>query len=273
MRKLLRIEQIKLLNYVPFQLLIALYVVAIVLGLIIYPLVDKQIPIISLTDLFRFPDVWAFLTWITEPYNVLLALIVIMITTNEFSNHTFKTQVIFGLARKDLVTQKFMLIFLLALFATLLIAITSVILGLTYSYRISLQIALENSWMLLTYFLSSFTYMVLGLFFALVIKNTALSILSFIGYRSFLEPVLFLIFREDAIRWFLPARATTKLTPLPNLIEIFQQKMNAGEQPEDLTAELMPGGLPLWGTILVVIGYVTLLVVLSYRLMNRKRLT
>lgn len=273
MRKLLRIEQIKLLNYVPFQLLIALYAVAIVLGLIIYPLVDKQIPVISLTDLFRFPDVWAFLTWITEPYNILLALIVIMITTNEFSNHTFKTQVIFGLARRDLMTQKLVLIFLLALFATLLIAITSIILGLTYSYRLTLQLALENSWMLLTYFLSSFTYMVLGLFFALIIKNTALSILTFIGYRTFLEPVLFLIFRENPIRWFFPARANTKLTPLPNLIEIFQEKMNEGQPPEDLTTEILPGGIPLGGTILVVIGYVTLLIFLSYRLMERKKLS
>src|SRR6056297_396163 len=190
MRKLLHIERIKLLNYLPFQLLIALYAVAIVLGLIIYPLIDKQIPVISLTDLFRFPDVWAFLTWVTEPYNMLLALIVIMITTNEFSNHTFKTQVIFGLGRKDLMTQKIALILFLAIFATLLIAATSIILGLTYSYKLTLQIALENSWMLLTYFLSSLTYMLFGLFFALIIKNTALSILCFIGFRTFVEPVL-----------------------------------------------------------------------------------
>src|SRR6056297_3810162 len=144
MRKLLHIERIKLLNYLPFQLLIALYAVAIVLGLIIYPLIDKQIPVISLTDLFRFPDVWPFLTWITEPYNILLALIIIMITTNEFSNHTFKTQVIFGIERRDLVTQKILLILALALFATLLVGLTSMVMGLIYSYKLTLGIALEN---------------------------------------------------------------------------------------------------------------------------------
>jgi len=72
MKKLIRIEQIKILNYIPFQILLGLYVVAIVLGLVIYPLIDRQIPVISLSDVFRFPDVWAFMTWITEPYNILL---------------------------------------------------------------------------------------------------------------------------------------------------------------------------------------------------------
>lgn len=272
-KKLIRIEQIKILNYIPFQILLGLYVVAIVLGLVIYPLIDKQIPVISLSDLFRFPDVWSFMTWITEPYNILLALIVIMITTNEFSNHTFKTQVIFGLGRRDLLTQKIVLIFLLAALATILIGLTSVLLGLTHSYKITPGITFENSWKLLPYFLSSVTYMIIGLFIALLIKNTALSILSFIGFRTFVEPVLFLIFREKEIRWFFPMRANTQLTPLPDLIEIFQRKMNSAEPVDASSLDILPKGLPLWTNVLLVTGYVTIIIFFSYRIMDRKRLT
>jgi hypothetical protein len=272
MKKLLRIEQIKILNYIPFQILLGLYVVAIVLGLVIYPLVDKQIPVVSLSDLFRFPDVWPFLTWVTEPYNIMLALIVIMITTNEFSNHTFKTQIIFGLGRREILTQKILLIFLLALLATLLVGTTSLLLGLTHSYKLTLGIVLENSWMMITYFLSSFTYMIFGLLFAITIKNTALSILGFIGFRTFLEPVLFLIFRENEIRWFFPMRATTRLNPLPDLIEIFNKKMG-GMMEEESTAEILPKGLPLWATVLVVLSYLTIVIFFSYRIILRKRLT
>jgi len=273
-KKLLRIEQIKIFNYTPFRILLILYVVAIVLGIIIYPAVDKEVPIISLSDLFRFPDVWPFLTWVTEPYNILLALIIIMITTNEFSNHTFKTQVIYGLSRKELLTQKLVLIFLLAALATILVGITSVSLGLIYSYKLTFKIALENMWMLSVYFLSSCTYMIFGLFFALIIKNTALSIVSFIGYRTFLEGVLFLILRKTEVRWFLPMRANTRLTPLQNVIEIFQYKMD-GAQPIEESApfEIMPKGLPMWLNILLVAGYASLIVFFSYRIMKRKRLT
>lgn len=273
MKNLIRIEQIKILNYRPFQLLLVLYVVAIALGLIIYPLIDKQIPVISLSDLFRFPEVWPFLTWITEPYNILLALIVIMITTNEFTNHTYKTQVIFGLGRKELVTQKIILILFLATLATVLIGVTSIILGLTYSYKLTLNVILENGWMLFPYFLSSFTYMIFGLFFAIIINNTALSIVSFIGFRSFLEPVLFLIFREKEIRWFFPMRANTSLTPLPDLIGIFEKKMNSPTPVDEATIEILPKGIPLWASVLVVMGYVSLLIFFSYRIMARKRLT
>jgi hypothetical protein len=273
MKKLLRIEQIKILNYRPFQILLGLYVLAIVLGLVIYPLIDKQIPVISLSDLFRFPEVWPFLTWITEPYNILLALIVIMVTTTEFSNHTFKTQVIFGLGRRELLSQKIILIFLLALMATILIGITSIILGLTHSYKLTFKIAMENSWMLIVYFLSSLTFMIYGLFFALLIKNTALSILSFIGYRTFVEPVLFLILRKHEVRWFFPMRVNTRLTPLPNLIEIFEKKMNSEVPIDEANINILPKGIPLWANILLVLGYITIVIFFSYRIMDKKRLT
>lgn len=267
--KLLRIERIKILNYLPFQILLGLYVLAIVLGLVIYPLIDQQIPVISLSDLFRFPDVWPFMTWVTEPYNIMLALIIIMITTNEFNNHTFKTQVVFGLGRRELLSQKLMLILILALLATFLVAVTSVLLGLTHSYRLTFRIAMENTWMLLPYFLSSFTYMTFGLFFAVIIRNAALSILGFIGFRTFLEPVLFLILRKHEFKWFFPMRANTRLTPLPNLIEIFQEKMDQGEQPPQ---DILPEGPSLWASALVVLAYLALVIFLSYRLMQRKKL-
>lgn len=272
MKKLLRIEQIKILNYVPFQILIGLYVVAIVLGLVIYPLIDKQIPIISINDLFRFPDVWPFLTWVTEPYNILLGLIIIMLVTNEFSNHTFKTQIIFGLSRKEALTQKLVLIFLLAAFATILVGITCILLGLTHSYKLTFGIAIENMWMLAVYFLSSVTLMSFALLFALTIKNTALSIMAYLGFRTFVSPVLFLVFRERELRWFLPFRANTKLTPLPNLIEIFQQKMDGGPDMDEASIEILPKGLPLWQNILLVSAYLALIIFLSYRIMNKKRL-
>jgi len=195
-RKLLHIEQIKLLNYNPFRITLALYILAFALGIVIYPAIDKQIPVISLSDVFRFPDVWMFLAWITEPYNAMLALIIIMITTKEFSNHTFKTQVIFGLSRSDLLLQKLLSVLVLSLFATLLVGITSLSLGLIYSYKLTFKIALENSWILGRYYLAAFSYMSMGLLIALLIKNTAMSILSFLALRTFLDPVLWLILKD-----------------------------------------------------------------------------
>lgn len=273
MRKLLHIEQVKLLNYNPFRITLGIYFLAFTLGLLIYPAVDKEIPVISLSDLFRFPDVWMFLTWVTEPYNVLLALIIIMITTKEFNNHTFKTQLIFGLSRTELLLQKLLLIGILALFATLLLGLTSLTLGLIYSYKLTFKIAMENTWILSRYLISSFAYMSMGLLIAMLIKNTALSLLTFLALRVFVDPVLFLILRKSEVKWYLPFRTTTQLTPVPDLIEIFQRKMNSNEPMDESALELIPKGLSPWLNFALVLLYTGLAIFFSYRLIQRRRLS
>jgi len=272
-RKLLHISQIKLLNYNPFRITIGLYFLAFALGIIIYPAIDKEIPVISLSDVFRFPDVWLFLAWITEPYNIVLALVVIMITTKEFSDHTFKTQVIFGLSRSDLLLQKMLTVVVLSIFATLLVGITSLSLGLIYSYKITLKIAFENSWILGRYFLAAFSFMSMGLLVALLVKNTALSILSFLALRTFVDPVLWLILREHEIKWFLPMRTITRLTPVPDLIEIFQRKMNSSDPIDESALEILPKGLHPALNVLMVLVFTALAVFFCYRLLQKRRLT
>jgi len=273
MRKLLHIEQVKLLNYNPFRITLGIYFLAFTMGLLIYPAVDKEIPVISLSDLFRFPDVWMFLTWVTEPYNVLLALIIIMITTKEFNNHTFKTQLIFGLSRSELLLQKLLLVVVLSVFATLLLGLTSLTLGLIYSYKLTFKLALENTWILSRYLISSFAYMSMGLLIAMLIKNTALSLLTFLALRVFVDPVLFLVLRKSEVKWYLPFRTTTQLTPVPDLIEIFQRKMNSSESIDESALDLIPKGLSPWLNILMVLLYTGLAIFFSYRLIQRRRLT
>ena len=273
MRRLLHIERIKLLNYNPFRIVLGLYLLFFALGLIIYPAMDKEIPVISLSDLFRFPDVWLFLTWFTEPSNLLLAMVVIMITTMEFSNHTFKTQLIFGLSRKELLIQKVLLIVALSAFATLLLGATSTIMGLIYSYKLTFKIALENSWIMAFYFLSAFSYMSIGLLVALLIKNTALSLMTFLALRTFVDPVLFLLLRKYELKWFLPMRTTTRLTPLPDLIELFQRKMESNEPIDEAALEIMPEGLSPGLNLFMVLIYISLALFFSYRLLQRRRLT
>lgn len=270
--KLLHIERIKLLNYNPFRITMGIWFLAFALGLVVYPAVDKEIPVVSLSDVFRFPDVWMFLTWVTEPYNILLAMIIIMITTKEFNNHTFKTQVIFGLSRTDLLRQKIVLIGALALFAALLVGLSSLILGLVYSYKLTFKIAMENVWVVLPYFLSAFAYMSFGLLISLLIRNTAMALLSLLALRTFVDPVLWLILREHEIKWFLPFRTFSRLTPLPNLLEIFQRKMESSEPIDESTLEILPKGLDPWLNILMVTLYIALALWLSYRLFQRRKL-
>ena len=93
---------------------------------------------------------------------------------------------------------------------------------------------------------SAFSYMSMGLLIALLIKNTALSMLSFLAMRTFVDPVLWLILREHEIKWYLPFRTITRLTPVPDLLEIFQRKMNSNEAIDESTLDILPKGLDPW---------------------------
>lgn len=68
-------------------------------------------------------------------------------------------------------------------------------------------------------------------------------------------------------------RTTTRLTPLPDLIEIFQRKMNSSESIDESAIDIIPEGLPAWLNIMMVLLYTSLAVLFSYRLMQRRRFT
>jgi hypothetical protein len=97
--------------------------------------------------------------------------------------------------------------------------------------------------------------------------------LTFLALRVFVDPVLFLILRKHEIKWYLPMRTTTRLTPLPDLIEIFQRKLNSEEPIDESAMDIMPEGLPAWLNILMVLLYTSLAIFFSYRLMQRRRFT
>jgi len=271
MKKLFHAELIKLLNYNPFRILFFLYFVFFTLGILIYPAFDKQIPMISITDIFRFPDVWSFTAWVGEFYNILLALIIIMITCSEFNNHTFKTSVIFGMSRTELLLQKMMLIIILSIIATILIGVTSFSLGLIYSYKITLHIIFQHSWVMALCFLETFSYMSIAVFFAFLIRNTALTLISFLAYRVMLEPVLRLLLRDYDVKLYFPFKTISRLNPVTDLMQTFMKKMENSETP-DPNNPFFGTGLPEWANVLLVIFWVSFFLWLSYRIINKRKL-
>ncbi|MBN2698108.1 MAG: hypothetical protein JXR52_04730, partial [Bacteroidales bacterium] len=89
----------------------------------------------------------------------------------------------------------------------------------------------------------------------------------------FVEPVIFLLLRNYEVKWALPFRTITRLTPVPDLIRIFEERMDTGEPVNQDSIEILPEGLPLSLNILLVVVYVALMIFFSYRLIQRRRLT
>jgi ABC-type transport system involved in multi-copper enzyme maturation permease subunit len=275
MMKLLRIEMIKTLGYIPFRIILVLHLAFFIVLLFSLPGANFEVPFLSVLPLYQFPHVWNFLTFFSGYYNLTLVLLVIMMTCMEFNHKTYKHQVIFGLGRDELFIQKLILIFFLSLYVMLLLFISGLTSGIVYSYKLTMAIALERSWLVLNSFLQTFTFLSLGLFFASVFRNVILSVLIFGFYRVFLEPVI-RVSVDKEYTWYFPTKFVTNLTPKPELFDIVTNQMkttgSAAIADPSAYTNIIPEGVPFIQNLLLSLLFLAVLLALSWWMFRRRRL-
>ncbi len=275
MKKLFRIEFIKTIGYGPVKILIPLHLLFFLLGFFAIPNINIDFPFLSVLPLYQFPHVWNFITWIGGSYNLTLVLLVIMLTCLEFNNKTYKHQVIFGLSRQELFYQKIILAFMLSLYVIILIFFTVLASGLIYSYKITLGIMFERSWILLNTFLQIFTWLMTGILFAMIFKNMILSVLVFGFYRVILEPIIRNLVSDEA-SWFFPTKFVSKLTPEPDILNIVKEKIQTADQanPDELTRfdNIIPEGVPIWQNVILTLIFLGIVTFFIHFIFQKRRL-
>lgn len=198
-----------------------------------------------------------------------------MLTCLEFSNKTYKHQVIFGLSRNDIFLQKVILAATLSLYVVILSFGTILASGLIYSYKITTFLVFERSWILLSTFLQTFTWLMTGVLFALLFRNMILSVILFGFYRVILEPVIRNLVSDEA-SWFFPTKFITKLTPEPQVLKIVEQKMKSMEQasPDELAQfnQFIPDGVPYLQNLALSLIFLAILLVSIRYLYHKKHL-
>lgn len=273
MKKLFQIEFAKTLNYGPVKILIPLHILFFFLGFFAIPRIQIDFPFLSVIPLYQFPHVWNFVSWVGGYYNLMLVLLVIMLTSLEFGNKTYKHQIIFGLSRKELFLQKVMLAAILSLYVIVLIFITVMISGLMYSYKITPSIIFDRSWILLASFLQTFIWLMLGVLFALLFKNMILSVLIFGFYRVFFEPIVRSLLEKES-SWYFPTKFVTKLTPEPDVLNIVKEKLQAAEQATPAELESMGDALfpdiPVVQNITLSLIFLSLILFLTYFVFQKR---
>jgi len=276
MIKLLKIELQKTLHYIPFRILISLHLVLFIVGIFFIPRIDLKIPFITILPLYQFPHVWNFTTWISSFYNISLVLLVIMMTCNEFNNKTYKQQLIFGLSRSELLFQKILLVTLLSAYVVFLVGVSSVTSGLVYSYKITLSLVFEKSWILALLFIQIFTYLSFGLLFSLIFRNMILSGVVYLMYRVIIEPIIRVNVPEE-FRLYFPTKFVTNLTPRPEVLSMIQQNMqNQGKgqttDPDVNHLEsFVSAGLPIWQNLILTLILIGVLLFISGWILKKRR--
>ena len=150
MKKLLKIELVKTLHYASFKVILILHFLLFLLVIFVTSQIEITVPGFNIKNLFQFPHVWESFSWMASWFNLLLAILLMVLVSNEFSFHTFRQHIITGLSRNDLVIGKGIIIFTIALYSLLLVLLTSTICGIIFTRDFSLSRIFEKSYLLLS---------------------------------------------------------------------------------------------------------------------------
>lgn len=271
MKRILSIEWSKISTYSFFRIVIVLHAVLYLLVTFVISQIKIDAPGITPGNLFIFPNVWSTFAWIASWFNMLLALIVIVLTANEFSHKTFRQQIMSGLSRNEFLFGKGILVFCLAIYGFILVTITGLIYGFIYSGTIQMNQMFDKFYVILIYIIQAVGYMTIGIMFAVIFRNVSLSIILFLLYFIFIEPII-RIFCPVGIRPWFPVKIISHLTPLPEVFKITTTKV-AGSENTDMSFEklgILPAQLPVHTNLIMAVVYILLFLTLIFWLIRKR---
>jgi len=249
MIKLLKLEFIKLFSYKTFIVLIILYCVLLTLSLVgtngflssigtsinssivkeapnhhsVNPKTNAklskdvnltQLPISNKFDIFKFPDVWHNISYIASWFSFLLAFIVIINISNEYSFKTIRSNIMNGLSRLDFIFSKLMFVLLLSIASSIFVFLLCLIFGLISSS--SYGSIFENSGFIFGYFIQVITYLSFALFIGVLVKKSGFAIVLLLLYSIIIEPLAAGLLR-NSIGHYLPLSNLNSLIDFPFL--------------------------------------------------------
>jgi ABC-2 type transport system permease protein len=223
MLSLLRIEWMKIKNYRAFWILFGIVVVSIpAFNYMVFNLTNNTFPKNRngqslLGTPFGFPDAWHTISWFSSLLFVLPAILVITLTTNEFTFKTHRQNIIDGWSRNSFIRVKLVEVLLLAVICTLVVLVT--VLGFGYlgnkgPIRVSVW---SGSRFVFFYFVEVLSYSMIAFVLAVLIKRSGLAIGLFLIYMIVEQAVTGILTNIYHITpaQYLPEETTDRLIPLP----------------------------------------------------------
>ena len=277
MIRLLQIEFIKLWNNRAskvliisyFALLTSIALVAAIkfdIGPIKFHLADQGI--------FNFPYIWHFNTFITAFFKLFLAIVIVSMMSNEYSNKTIKQNLIDGLSKKEFILSKFLTVITFSLVSTLFVFIVSLILGLFYSDFTEVSIILSDLEFILAFFIKLTGFFSFCLFLGVLVKRSAFALGFLILWQVF-EGIFRGIIRwkffdgetTDTIMGFFPLQAMFNLIKEP-FSRLGAVQSVANQMGEKLALDYYIH----WYEIVIVMAWIAIFIYGSYAILKKRDL-
>ena len=127
--------------------------------------------------LYHFPDVWMNLIWFGGLLKVVLAIMVVISITNEFTYRTLRQNIIDGLSRPEFLISKILTNVLLSFMSVAMIFLIGLVTGMIYSPSIEMNKIFTDLEFFLAYFLEIFFFLSYALMLGILIQRSGLTII------------------------------------------------------------------------------------------------
>lgn len=277
MKRLLQIEFIKLYNNRASKILIISYFFLLTTIALMAAIKFDIGPIqfhLAEQGIFNFPYIWHFNTFFTAFFKLFLAIVIVSMMANEYSNKTIKQNLIDGLSKKEFILSKFLTVVSFSLISTVFVFIVSLILGLIYSDFKEFSIITSDLEFLLAFFVKLMGFFSFCLFLGILVKRSAFALgflilwQIFEGFaRGMIRWKLFDGETTDAIMGFFPLNAMFNLIkePFSRLKSVQAVAQQMGEKLE-LNYQIQ------WYEIAIVLLWTAIFIYLSYALFKKRDL-
>jgi len=132
---------------------------------------------ISRIPLYHFPDVWMNLIWFSGLLKIVLAIMVVISITNEYTYRTLRQNVIDGLSRAEFLVSKILTNILLSAMSVGMIFIIGLVTGMIYSPSIEIDKVLSDLEFFPAYFLEIFFFLSYALMLGILVQRSGLTII------------------------------------------------------------------------------------------------
>lgn len=278
MLRLLNIEFIKLWNNRASKVLIFAYFILLTSIALIAAIKFDIGPIkfhLAEQGIFNFPYIWHFNTYIAAALKFFLAIVIVSMMANEYSNKTIKQNLIDGLSKKEFIYSKFITVAVFALISTLFIFVISLILGYTFSSITEAYHVFSDLEYLVAFFIKLVGFFSFCLFLGILIKRSAFA-LGFLFVWFVIEKIAYglLTFEFDSTKEI--ASSITQFFPLESMSNLIKEpfsRLGAVKEIANQVGEQFDFDYAVhWYQILIVLVWTSIFIFFSHKLLEKRDL-
>ena len=225
--------------------------------------------------IFNFPYIWHFNSYIAALLKIFLAIVIVSMMSNEYSNRTIKQNLIDGLSKKEFILSKFLTVLVFSGISTIFLFVVTMILGYSFSDFTEFSIVFSDLEYLLAYFVKLTGFFAFCLFLGMLIKRSAFA-LGFLIIWAIVESIVYAILHFKIFKGSDTAEHIVQFLPLQSMSNLVVEpfsRLNAVQAVKNQLGASIEGDYAIhWYQIIIVLVWTAIFVYSSLLLLKKRDL-